>query len=295
MFFSHPVQASDARELGNALLNKTMELYPSLSFDCFDRLFPNQDIMPEGGFGNLIALPLQFSPRQLGNSVFIDEEGIPFSDQWAKLASIEKLSPAQLSQYLTELSKVSSAFDETTSDNNKPWQRNETSKSGQTEVIKVANCPEKITLVLANQVYIPISNLPGKITSSLKRCAVFANPAFFKRQALRFSTIGTSRYICAAHIESNYLMLPRGCLPKIENILSQQKIEIEYDNKRFEGMPLSKIKFNGKLKSQQAKAVTALLDKDNGVFVASTGFGKTVTGLALIAKRKINTLILVHN
>lgn len=163
----------------------------------------------------------------MGNSVFIDEEGLPFSDQWAKLASIEKLSSAQLSQCLTELSKISSAFDETylsnSSDenNNKPWQRNETSKSGQTEVIKVANCPEKITLVLANQVYIPISNLPGKITSSLKRCAVFANPEFFKRQALRFSTIGTSRYICAAHIESNYLMLPRGCLPKIENILSQ--------------------------------------------------------------------------
>lgn len=168
IFFSHPVQASDARKLGNALLSKTMDLYPSLSFDCFDRLFPNQDIMPEGGFGNLIALPLQFSPRQLGNSVFIDKEGLSYSDQWAKLASIE-------------------------------------------------------------------------------------------------------------------------------NILSQQKIEIEYDNKRFEGMPLSKIKFNGKLKSQQAKAVTALLDKDNGVFVASTGFGKTVTGLALIAKRKINTLILVHN
>lgn len=297
IFFSHPVQASDARKLGNALLSKTMDLYPSLSFDCFDRLFPNQDIMPEGGFGNLIALPLQFSPRQLGNSVFIDKEGLSYSDQWAKLASIEKLSSAQLSQYLTELIKTSSLIDETTSDdsNNKPWQRSETLKSGQTEVIEVANCPEKITLVLANQVYIPISNLPGKITSSLKRCAVFANPEFFKRQALRFSTIGTSRYICAAHIESSYLILPRGCLPEIENILSQQKIEIEYDNKRFEGMPLSKIKFNGKLKSQQAKAVTALLDKDNGVFVASTGFGKTVTGLALIAKRKINTLILVHN
>ncbi|MDG1733861.1 MAG: DEAD/DEAH box helicase family protein [Thalassotalea sp.] len=297
IFFSHPVQASDARKLGNALLNKTMELYPSLSFDCFDRLFPNQDIMPEGGFGNLIALPLQFSPRQLGNSVFIDKEGLPYSDQWAKLASIEKMSLAQLSKHLTELIKASSLIDGQASDdsNHKPWQRSEASKRGQTEVIKVANCPEKITLVLANQVYIPISNLPGKVTSSLKRCAVFANPEFFKRQALRFSTIGTSRYICAAHIESDYLILPRGCLPDIENILSQQKIAIEYDNKHFEGMPLSKIKFNGKLKSQQAKAVAALLEKDNGVFVASTGFGKTVTGLALIAKRKINTLILVHN
>jgi len=297
IFFSHPVQASDARKLGNALLNKTMELYPSLSFDCFDRLFPNQDIMPEGGFGNLIALPLQFSPRQLGNSVFIDKDGLPFSDQWAKLASIEKLSPAQLSQYLTELIKISSLIDEATSDdsNNKPWQRSQTSKSGQTEVIKVANCPEKIILVLADQIYIPILKLPGKITSILKRCAVFANPDFFKRQALRFSTIGTSRYICSAHIESNYLILPRGCLPEIKQILLQQNIAIEYDDKRFEGVSLNKIKFNGKLKSQQTKAVTALLEKDSGVFVASTGFGKTVTGLALIAKRKVNTLILVHN
>jgi superfamily II DNA or RNA helicase len=274
-----------------------MELYPSLSFDCFDRLFPNQDIMPEGGFGNLIALPLQFSPRQLGNSVFIDKEGLPYSDQWAKLASIEKMSPAQLSKHLTELVKASSLIDEETSgdSNHKPWQRSETSKSSQREIIKVANCPEKITLILANQVYVPISNLPGKITSSLKRCAVFANPEFFKRQTLRFSTIGTSRYICSAHIESDYLILPRGCLADIENILSQQNIAIEHDDKRFEGESLSKIKFNGKLKNQQTKAVTALLEKDNGVFVASTGFGKTVTGLALVAKRKINTLILVHN
>ncbi|OUR81338.1 DNA/RNA helicase, partial [Colwellia psychrerythraea] len=297
IFFSQPVQASDARKLGNGLLNKTMDLYPSLSFDCFDRLFPNQDIMPEGGFGNLIALPLQFTPRQLGNSVFIDKKGLPFNDQWAKLASIEKLSPAQLSQHLTELVDISGTNDEISSDdsNNKPWQRSETIRNSQTKVIKVDNCPDKITLVLANQIYIPMSSLPGKITSSLKRCAVFANPDFFKRQALRFSTIGTSRYICSAHIEGNYLILPRGCLSEIENILSQQNIAIEYDDKRFEGESLSKIKFNGKFKNQQTKAVAALLEKDNGVFVASTGFGKTVTGLALVAKRKINTLILVHN
>ncbi|WP_349251630.1 DEAD/DEAH box helicase family protein [Pseudoalteromonas sp. NEC-BIFX-2020_015] len=104
--------------------------------------------------------------------------------------------------------------------------------------------------------------------------------------------MGTSRYICSAHIESGYLILPRGCLAEVTRIISDQKIAIEYTDKRFEGSQLEKIKFTGKLKSQQKKAVDALFAQTNGVFVASTGFGKTVTGLALIAKRKVNTLIL---
>jgi len=266
-----------------------MELYPLLSFDCFDRLFPNQDMMPEGGFGNLIALPLQLEPRKYNNSVFINNEGVPYDDQWSILAATQKVTKLQLQSTLNQLnSYIERAPDDIES--TEPWK-----KLNGNETIKINDCPQKITVTLADQLYVPIANLPGKLTSKLKHCAVFSNPEFYKRQALRLSTIGTSRYICAAHIENGYLILPRGCLVEVNRIVSEQAIEIECSDKRFAGNQLEKIKFTGKLKSQQKKAVDALFAQTNGVFVASTGFGKTVTGLALIAKRKVNTLILVHS
>ncbi|OUS24820.1 DNA/RNA helicase [Thalassotalea sp. 42_200_T64] len=289
IFFSEAVTATDARRLGNGLLRKTMDLYPSLSFDCFDRLFPNQDVMPEGGFGNLIALPLQFEPRKYSNSVFINKEGIAYNDQWAILAATTKLSKEQLHQHLNQLDDYAQLTSEEGA-KVEPWQKLE-----RIEYVEIANCPQQLTLTLADQLYLSIVDMPGKLTSTLKQCAVFSNPEFYKRQALRLSTIGTSRYICAAHIEDGYLILPRGCLSDVITILSNQHIKLEHSDKRFVGTQLGKIKFTGKLKSQQKKAVNALFEQTNGVFVASTGFGKTVTGLALIAKRKVNTLILVHN
>ncbi|MFT5756564.1 MAG: superfamily II DNA or RNA helicase [Alteromonadaceae bacterium] len=289
IFFSEAVKAIDARRLGNGLLRKSMDLYPSLSFSCFDRLFPNQDVMPEGGFGNLIALPLQLEPRKYNNSVFINKEGIAYSDQWAILAATKKLSKEQLQQHLKELDDYAQITSEEGA-KMEPWQKLE-----RLEHIEIAGCPQQLTLTLADQLYIPIVDLPGKLTSTLKQCAVFSNPEFYKRQALRLSTIGTSRYICAAHIENDYLILPRGCLSDVITILSSQRIKLEHCDKRFDGTELDKVKFTGKLKSQQKKAVNTLFEQTNGVFVASTGFGKTVTGLALIAKRKVNTLILVHN
>lgn len=288
IFFSEAVNASDARRLGNCLLSKAMEMYPSLSFSCFDRLFPNQDIMPEGGFGNLIALPLQLDPRKQGNSIFIDVEGNSFKDQWAKLASIKRVSKNELAHHLNELEALEDKLHENASSS--PW-KNQT----RIEHEKIDNCPEQLKLVIADQIYIPIDKLPGKLASKLKQLAVFSNPEFYKRHALRLSTIGLSRYICAAHIEGKYLILPRGCLNDAETLLTGQNINLFYDDKRYQGESIPKVKFNGKLKSQQNKAVNALLKSNFGILHASTGFGKTVAALALISKRKVNTLILVHS
>ena len=71
IFFCEPIQASLARQLGSAILTKTMEKRHQIGLKSYDRLFPNQDTMPKGGFGNLIALPLQKAPREKGNSVFL--------------------------------------------------------------------------------------------------------------------------------------------------------------------------------------------------------------------------------
>ncbi|MCF6146072.1 MULTISPECIES: TOTE conflict system archaeo-eukaryotic primase domain-containing protein [Pseudoalteromonas] len=288
IFFSQAVEATKARKLGNGLLTKAMEMYPALSFTCFDRLFPNQDVMPEGGFGNLIALPLQLEPRKQGNSVFIDSSGVPFKDQWAKLASIQKIDTTTLDSLLGKITLI----DNKTNDDlaNTPWKKLSTIEND-----VIAHCPEEVTLVIADQIYIPIDKLPGKLTSRLKQLAVFSNPEFYKRQSLRLSTIGVPRYICAARVEGNFLIIPRGCLSSVKEKLTEQKIKVNFDDKRFSGDKLAKVKFTGKLKSQQNKAVNALLDSSVGILEASTGFGKTVTALALIAKRKVNTLILVHS
>ncbi|AWB67902.1 DNA/RNA helicase [Saccharobesus litoralis] len=288
IFFTQAVEAVKARKLGNGLLGKAMEMYPALSFSCFDRLFPNQDIMPEGGFGNLIALPLQHAPRKQSNSVFIDRAGTEYKDQWAKLASIGKVNPADLEELITKFT----VFDDTSNDEivSSPWK-----KINRVNDELIANCPSELTIVIADQIYIPIDKLPGKLTSRLKQLAVFSNPEFYKRQALRLATIGIPRYICAAHIEGKFLMLPRGCLVDAVSTLEKQNITVNEDDKRYSGDELCKIRFTGKLKSQQNKAVNALLDSTVGILEASTGFGKTVTALALIAKRKVNTLVLVHN
>ena len=288
IFFSQAIEAVKARKLGNGLLTKAMEMYPALSFTCFDRLFPNQDVMPEGGFGNLIALPLQLEPRKQGNSVFIDSSGIAYKDQWSKLASIQKVDNTALEGLLSEITLIDEKANNDLAD--KPWKKLSTIDND-----VIANCPEEVTLVIADQIYIPIEKFPGKLTSILKQLAVFSNPEFYKRQGLRLSTIGIPRYICAAHIEGHFLILPRGCLSSVKAKLTEQKIEVNLDDKRFSGDKLIKVKFTGKLKSQQNKAVNALLDSSVGILEASTGFGKTVTALSLIAKRKVNTLILVHS
>ena len=59
-----------------------------LSFKSYDSFFPNQDTLPDGGFGNLVALPLQGQARRKGNSVFVDENYQPYPDQWTFLLGI---------------------------------------------------------------------------------------------------------------------------------------------------------------------------------------------------------------
>jgi hypothetical protein len=96
IFFSEPVPASEARKLGAHLVTETMERCPDLGFESYDRFFPSQDTMPSGGFGNLIALPLQNGPRQQGNSVFVNNEFQPYDDQWAFLASLRRMSRSEV-------------------------------------------------------------------------------------------------------------------------------------------------------------------------------------------------------
>ena len=286
VFFSEAVQAKDARALGFGLLDKAMDIYPSISFESYDRLFPNQDIMPEGGFGNLIALPLQYQARQAGNSLFVDDQLKPYSDQWAFLSQLESVSGSQLNKILESINPGNmNSMAEI-----KPWEQGAVIKP-----IRIENCPTKVTITLANHLYIKFDTLPSMLIARLKRLASFSNPIFFKTQALRFSTHGIPRYISCARIEQDYLSLPRGCLDEVNDLFEQQAIQIEFDDKRQAGHVLKTLKFIGALRKEQTKAVRVIAQHDTGVLHAPTAFGKTVTAIGVIAKRKVNTLILTHS
>jgi len=92
IFFADPVPAVTARKLGTILVAKASALRPTLGLGAYDRLFPNQDTLPVGGFGNLIALPLAKVPRQSGNTLFVDSNMEAFEDQWSYLAGLPRVS-----------------------------------------------------------------------------------------------------------------------------------------------------------------------------------------------------------
>jgi len=171
-----------------------------------------------------------------------------------------------------------------------PWEQGLADKN-----TKIKSCPVKITITLANHIYIKIDELPSPLTAKLKRLASFSNPVFFKTQALRFSTHGIPRYITCARIEQGYLSLPRGCLDDVTEQLNEQNIKITFDDKRQSGARLKSLVFLGKLRNDQAKAVNAITKHDTGVLHAPTAFGKTVAAIGIITKRKVNTLILTHS
>jgi len=288
VFFSEAISAKTIRQLGFFILDKAMEIQPSLSFESYDRLFPNQDSMPNGGFGNLIALPLQLKSRNKGFSLFVDEQLMPYPDQWNFLANIKRFSLNQVLKLTGAYQSISTkeAFELTD-----PWDT--TSKPNLNSVIP--KCPAAIELTLANHIYIPMDSLPSALLTNLKRVASFSNPIFFKTQAMRFSTHGIPRYISCTHIENGYLSLPRGCLDDVFSLLTHQKISVTFNEQRTNGQPLNQIKFLGTLRGDQQNAVDVMASHDTGILHAPTAFGKTVAAIGLITKRKVNTLILTHS
>lgn len=269
IFFSEKISAALARKLGTRLLTKALEKRHQIGMDSFDRMFPNQDTLPKGGFGNLVALPLQLNSKKAGNSVFVDENFLPFPDQWLYLSSVEKVNQMDI---FSVLNKFDVARDEL--DNSIPL-------------------PTKIKVFVKNGLYIPKKGIPSSIYSKMISLAAFKNPEFYKAQAKRMSTYGIQKMISCYEENSEYLILPRGCLEKLEKLLKEYSIKLEKEDQSYTGEEVE-IHFKGKLTSQQDEAVSALLNHENGTLSASTGFGKTVTATALIAKRKTNTLIIVN-
>jgi len=293
IFFAAPVPARDARLLGAALISHTCERTRQLSLASYDRLFPNQDSMPKGGFGNLIALPLQKLPREHGCSVFVNERFEPYPDQWGFLASIQPMSKPELDKAILRGSggrhPLDVAFDfDTEEENKKPWQR-----SSLVPCTLSCDLPESLTLVLANQIFIAKADLPQPLSNRLIRLAAFQNPEFYKAQAMRMPVWNKPRIIGCAENFSQYIGLPRGCLDDVRSLLEKNSIHPDIQDERISGGKIS-VRFLGKLRKDQKAAVRSLFKHETGVLSAPTAFGKTVVAAAMIARRKVSTLVLVH-
>lgn len=286
ILFSEPIQARQARRLGNAILTEAMERERRISFKSYDRLFPNQDFMPQGGFGNLVALPLQGKARKDGNSVFVDNDFKPFADQWAYLQGMEKMPPVDVERLVSrcdkeplgELSKSSESA---------PWER------PQPRPMTKADFPKHISIIRSSGTYIPAKELSAKAINHLKRLAAFKNPEFYAKLGMRLPVYNLPRIISCSEIIDDYLILPRGCEESAVNFLRENNVEVEIQDKTNPGRPIE-VNFNGELYPEQKQAIKELAGHFCGTLYAMTAFGKTVTAAAMIARKKVNTLILVH-
>ena len=294
IFFDDPMPASLARRLGAHLLTEAMECHPDIGFGSYDRFFPSQDTLPAGGFGNLIALPLQGGPRKHGNSLFLDSDFEPYRDQWAFLSSLRRLSTTEATAIADEASRrgrVTGLRLPLEDRDEEPWTAPPSRRLPLADI--AGTMPERIEAVLGDQLYIPRADLPGGLVNRLIRLAAFQNPAFYSAQAMRRSTYGIPRIVACAELLSHHIALPRGCREVVESMLEELGIRANVRDVRNPGRPVD-TSFLGQLTPEQQAAAGALLRHDNGVLAAATGFGKTVVAASVIASRLTNTLVLVH-
>jgi len=294
LFFEEAIPAALARRLGSYVLTETMARRPDVGFESYDRLFPSQDTLPHGGFGNLIALPLQKQAREKGNSVFVDDQLMPFADQWAFLSTIRTLHRPAVEKIVAEAERrghiVGVGFP-TDEEEREPWQVPPSRRRSPPSI--EGDLPAVLDLVLGNEIYIPRERLSPALRNQLVRLAAFQNPEFYKCQAMRLGTYGKPRIISCAEEHSAHIGLPRGCLDDLCQLLTELKIGFTLRDERCPGEPLD-LAFHGTLHPDQQKAADALLLHETGVLAATTAFGKTVIAAWLIAARGVNTLVLVH-
>lgn len=294
-FFEEAIPAALARRLASYVLTETMEGRPDIGLDSYDRLFPNQDTMPQGGFGNLIALPLQKGARKQDNSVFLDHDLVPWADQWAFLAGIRKIGRRQVESIVEDAERrgriLGVRLPPQDDGEDEPWTALPSRHRKQVPI--VGDLPETVELVLGNQIYIAKEGLNPGLRNRLLRLAAFQNPEFYKAQAMRLSTYDKPRVVACAEDHPHHIGLPRGCLDEARQTLTDLGVQVAVRDERYDGSPLD-LKFHGELRPDQKSAAGALLLHETGVLAATTAFGKTVVAAWMIAERAVSTIVLVH-
>lgn len=284
LFFKDKIKAITARKLGSLLLSKTMEIRDSLKIDSFDRMFPNQDFLPKGGYGNLIALPFQTEPIRYENSIFIDRNFMKIENQWDYLSSLRKLNEEEVFLTIHDLSNA------TIDIGHEDFDMKKDVKNKKKNDFKF---PKEIKVILDDMVYIDKADLSASVKNCFRRLATFANPEFYKKQRMRMSVYNIPMVIDCSKEDDKYLKLPRGTFEYLVSLCETNDVRIETLDKRFKGNKIE-INFKGQLREEQQLALNEMLKYDNGILCAPTAFGKTVIGCKLIEERKVNTLILVN-
>ena len=301
IFFEKPILASVARRFGTALLSKGAESVNMRSFKYYDRMLPAQDHIPlntktgKPGLGNLIALPLQGQALKLGNSAFIDENWNAYPNQWECLKEVKKLSSETVEERIKEwsaegiLGVLSNEFEADTEGANdtKPWEKTKPS-------LHKEDVSSAVEIIIADKVYVGTKDMKPRMQNALRRMSAFSNPDFYKKAAMGLSTKCIPRIVFCGYDDAGYICIPRALLDSVIDRFNEVDISFTLTDNRCTGMTLD-VSFNGTLYEEQMRAAKAILEHDNGILAATTSFGKTVVGAYMIAQRKTNTLILVHN
>lgn len=296
MFFEEALSAGLARKLGFAVLTRAMEKRHEITLKSYDRLFPNQDTLPKGGFGNLIALPLQRDVRDGGGSVFVDNKFRDYEDQWAFLASVKRVGRSRLERLVNQAEEegrviglpLPATEDEETED---PWTRAPSRRKSARPLS--GPFPEHVKIVRSGLTYVEKKDLSGSVLDAVRRVAAFQNPEFFRFQAMRLPVYDKPRIIDCSEDDGRFIALPRGCFEQLLEFFAGLKISLTVEDCRECSYQLD-VRFSGLLTDSQERAVDELSKHEIGVLSATTGFGKTVVAAAMIAARGVNTLILVH-
>ena len=282
IFFKEMIPARLARKFGFALLEKGAESVNLKSFKYYDRMIPTQDALPEGGLGNVIALPLQGMALKSGNSAFVDENWNAYEDQLKVLAGTRRLTRQEIEDYLSLW--YSTGFTSEDNGTDAPWDKNSEIEAGSVKGV--------VRIVLADRIYIDSSGMSNKTKRQLRRMATFSNKQYFQNQAMDMPNYDESRFIYLGSDEGKYIVLPRGLREDILKKFDNAGIRYKIEDKRTQGRELN-ISFKGELRESQIPAVETMLENETGILHAATAFGKTVVCCDMIARRGISTLILV--
>ena len=300
IFFSDSIQASKARKFGESLLRKGAESVSLKNFTYYDRMMPMQDFLPEGKLGNLIALPLQGRALRNGNSAFVDESWNTYKDQWKRLRETRRLSEKEVDDLIklwcpdddamsifqndvvedTAAGHTSLLFGQTPASTNRDFHAEDADGS--------------VKIILSDGIYVNKKGLKDRMQNAIRRIAAYSNPQFFQTLKLGFSTKDTPRIVYNGYDEGDYIVIPRGCYDELISQLSVAGVRYDVVDKRQKGRKID-IHFNGDLYSEQQIVAEKMLYNDLGILAAATAFGKTVLGAYLIAEKKVNALVLVHN
>ena len=289
IFFSEPIEARLTRKLGTKVLETAINRTGNSKFDSFDRLFPNQDYMPKGGYGNLIALPLQRQAVENGNSVFVDDTFKMYSSQTAVLQSIVRYSRREILDVLklfpdVVLQEVSNK-ELAEEDRTLPWEKKKEEKVP-------TDLPKSIDVVLYDKIYIQKNKLHPFLKKKFIGLTVFHNPEYYLARNLRKSVQDIPMWIQCFDEDAEFIMLPIGVKETLLEICETYYVKANVIDKRYQGKTID-LNFHGDLREKQVTAVEELLAVSNGILHANTAFGKTVATIAMIAERKVNTLIIV--